>query len=862
MTAIVNVLPDSAFDIDLATNVSKFIPENLTSPYDKIEIINEIIYEFVRPPQEIPVAAQLQGETEATSQPSAPSAPPPKPETNEEIKKVSSSPGDPRYLTTHEIAYITDKTMSIVSMQIVEEGVEDLFFVKGNASEIGYIRSRTRQYWSRGIRSHIQRGLSGIQVYPEIELLDDYAAILGAKLASSLARPGLPVGQLTSEAIVAQLTQAVLKTFHRAGGASTVSTGLKAFKEMIDLSQVREDEKIILHFKNTLMTADEILGKRSEIVYNTLAQFARDQEINTLPLDGYRPLESSGRGETTQSNTQTTQSNVQSNIPVSSIPSERPKWPWWYLVHEERISKYQDKRLAIYRESVLGSTTYPAVRLYLDINKLYQYRISMERVTEVIEEKGNFLCLSSPIEYGIVDVIADVQDAQSGTAKSLRGSSIDADTNDIDSFEALQAYLSINLIGATETFVLSGIPRMGRLDPVRMSYWALVNNVYQPTEAPYIKLLYIRHINLQITPLKIDDLLVRLRRQGVLEIERTNEYVKVLVVHEDIWQYFGLRQPERSEQSVKLGVSENEVRNAWTADAAFEPLVAIVSKFIDMPYTKDQRLVFQGDPSLETKKKLSHLKPVSLTDKLIIKRLYDQLPEDQQWYNYAVVQVAPLKTKPTDIKIELEHKKVLQSLYKRKDVNPFRTYSNNYWQNYFALGLIAFRNNHIREFYEAILAKGYTDPRHVVLIVDFMASSGRPESFQIKGARAHTTNFYSLIGYQRPLESLISAASTGAVVSTSGTIPAIFYGQKAMIGTGLTGDKFDRNFYKERKREAKELEQKGEFKATRPVVASPPAIDISKLPPSAPLEPEDPLEKLLGIFPNREPTLQVKSYNG
>lgn len=226
---------------------------------------------------------------------------------------------------------------------------------------------------------------------------------------SSLIEPGTPIGAITSDAIGQQATQALLNTFHSVGTAK--SGGPDGIKENITLSANRKILYSILHMRNGKMTFAEMMElKRKYIGISVASLFASPpestvvdirEEFNINPFNDALSLEDKKK--------------------IFTGPSS-----WWYNVCGFDGVFDLNQQIPSVRT---------CLRLKLDIQKLYEYRITTRAIAAYINkwkfqfvipkrlsksatkretEDHYVLAIPSPTHIGIIDIFArnyaDVED--------------------------------------------------------------------------------------------------------------------------------------------------------------------------------------------------------------------------------------------------------------------------------------------------------------------------------------------------------------------------------------------------------------------------------------------------------------------
>jgi len=127
----------------------------------------------------------------------------------------------------------------------------------------------------------------------------------------------------------------------------------------------------------------------------------------------------------------------------------------------------------------------------------------------------------------------------------------------------------------------------------------------------------------------------------------------------------------------------------------------------------------------------------------------------------------------------------LEALLCHRLVDPTYTISGNAHEILKTLGIEPARNFLIREFYEAITSNGsYINPRHIILIADFMTGQGTLIPITSRGIARQNIGFLAKASFEMAMESFIEACAFKRHEKIKSTSTAIFVGNRAPIGTG------------------------------------------------------------------------------
>lgn len=197
------------------------------------------------------------------------------------------------------------------------------------------------------------------------------------------------------------------------------------------------------------------------------------------------------------------------------------------------------------------------------------------------------------------------------------------------------------------------------------------------------------------------------------------------------------------------------------------------------------------------------------TDRLIVKfngektpinHIRDSIEEDENKYNNA------LKNKNADI-LKLQRSDLLNAAYlvyadtdgtnlkdllARDDVDSTMTYSNDAHEINATFGIEAARNFLIMEINNVIAYEGiYIDPRHIILLVDFMTSLGDIYGITFSGVSRQSIGPLAKASFEQAMNTFKEAALFGVTESIEGTSANVYIGKEAPFGPNYNPDFID-----------------------------------------------------------------------
>jgi len=130
-------------------------------------------------------------------------------------------------------------------------------------------------------------------------------------------------------------------------------------------------------------------------------------------------------------------------------------------------------------------------------------------------------------------------------------------------------------------------------------------------------------------------------------------------------------------------------------------------------------------------------------------------------------------------------------LLSHPDIDSSRTICNNVHEIRTALGIEAARTFYINEFIDVVSYESYINPRHVVLLVDFMTSLGKVYGITFSGVKRQNIGTLEMASFEKSMEVFKEAAGFGQVQPIVGTSASIYVGKKALVGTGFSDTYLD-----------------------------------------------------------------------
>ena len=668
-------------------------------------------------------------------------------------------------------------------------------------------------------RARLRYQLRHIELSPL--MLEDMFIIIKNQYEDAIAPPGKAVGLDAGQAVGQAATQSTLNTFHLSGVASTVSGGIREFKEIINARAIRSMEAIIIHFKSDNMNVSDLIELRNDIVHLTVYDILKDYNVESLA-----ELFESG-------------------------------FPYWY-----------DLYLALNTNLKVNSAW--LLRLELDVDQMYARGITMDEISQKIVDIGKdtsnrdtVFCIPSPLHIGIIDIhpisdaIPRINVEYGGEYQQLEGQ------EEVDKIaEATQlSYLSTSVYPSLNKITLRGVTGITDLIPTHYKIWQSISGeVFLANEeveriAPSKKELtkngarakiegykmrkrWLLRVDGRIyitTSLRIEKMvgekqgkigLLELAGMEVLEtieksdIQGVNYYEIVILLPEVIeTDPVALLKGE-------LNIIDEKKISAEEVEAMNEFLQSISE--VGAPEVVDGRWRLEYSKGWLDTHETNKAAVVSVLEKMEI-RYYFVEKENHLFVDFMGITPATILNKalakerekssdPSKLQIKQASRYYyaitkgsnLNELLKYPEVDPYYTYSNNVHQNLAAFGIEAARNFLIQEIVNILSAsKSSLNIQHVLLLADFMTRTG----------------YISKISSNEVIHRKMGALSKATVVSAMKVFyEAAVFGVKdnglrevssrlmvgRLVGTGTAyGDQRDYPEYHEALRKLKENQRTG-----------------------------------------------------
>ena len=607
--------------------------------------------------------------------------------------------------------------------KLSKEEIDDITSSLPNVSSaVDEISAKSRQ----AIIDRLKYQLSKIQVTPNG--LSNLKEIIIISYERSRIPGGSVVGLSAAESLGAPVTQMALNSFHQSGTAKNVTTGIEGINELINATPIRRAPSSTIIFKDPNITFNDILvDKRADMV---------DVTVDKLLVGESYLID--------------TPENILGVNPANLTIDE----PYWYSQFRLIVNDIPTSRWI--------------ARLFLDVNMLYTFKVTPEDVANSIMNNNQNIvfCVYSPILVGeglsasttttnnaiaYIDVYPNEITVRSGLPEDTKSSVTQENQSLI--------FLETVLIMSLNKIHIKGIPRINMIFPVEVTVWQIVSIETLLNDGNFR--LDLSKTRMKTTGISKEKLLTLLK---VIDIEvLSSDSTSIIVKVPNKSQYPDIdvilnQDPETESNPIEKEKKRKKLKSYITPNELFRYKQAL-DELDSRQYEKRQRD--------EVNRLITVEKNVQAALRIATQR--PQTPFSKA-ANFAYADSDGIN---------------LKALFNRNDVDPYHTYSNNVYEILFLLGIDAARTFLIKELSFVIAAGGeYINPRHIILLVDFMTFSGSIRKVMLSGVKAQPTGVLSHVSFEQAMKGFADASAFGIKEGISSTSAAVFTGNRIRGGTG------------------------------------------------------------------------------
>src|SRR3990167_801072 len=444
---------------------------------------------------------------------------------------------------------------------------------------------------------------------------------------------------------------------------------------------------------------------------------------------------------------------------------------WWYEMY-----------MRTFRESFALPSS--ILRLYLDIDEMFLYRLDPETVINAIcspkeISDGKVYIIRSPLSCPIIEEdgrrvwILDLLFDEESIKKIVLDKS--SSMSNLPTKNIMNEFIQKTAVVKLESVVIQGIPGINDLIPSVYDMWQTLRQEIVIQEEEY-RLYNVRersryNPDLPIWKITIDSIISNnygITPYQIGEICRISS-LNVIGYHENNLIFV---QSENNKSPSFLAASSKSFLNTLNR--------IINSKKFDRVSPEDEERIKQNLPNIQI-----HSDELNEQELFLIRQHQSYL--DSILYKYYAMASIPKAGK----------RQSLVSILKMYEVDSRRTYSGNIHENMQVLGLLATKKYLFDQLYRIFRSIGSNiGPRHLSLLVDAMFRFGHITGINYSGIKSDPI---SMASYQRPSESFSNSAMTGTW-SKPGMSAAVIMNSGAAMGTGYSKIRSDTKVYRELER--------------------------------------------------------------
>jgi hypothetical protein len=510
--------------------------------------------------------------------------------------------------------------------------------------------------------------------------IEDLRVEILRQYIEALIAPGTVVGVSAAEALGQQITQGALNSFHQSGSSKNVTYGVSRLRELINASSELKTTSCSIFFKNQNLSVDDIILKaRPELTEITVSDLVK----------GNPDIESTSHMEE----------------------------PWWYAPY----------RLLIRNDFKANSV----LKLSIDVNMLYAYKINMRDICKVIEQdRSTVICVYSPMNIGEIHIYPVEKEVDKPVAKTEAV---------MDKSNSSMIFLWNVVIPALSNLKITGILGIRQIYPVEAKVLQVVKDEKPVPGKEKMWYLLMNQVRIKITGITVDKL------------------IKLCTI---------------------CGIQTIQVDQKNTPPG----YIVVITPDNESPLKRMLRLI---EVDKEDEKKYEKARREE--GKRVIRR-----PPTE------IMTAANLVYADSDGSTFKTNKSTLRTLLSRPDIDSSRTFCNNVHEIKSVLGIEAARSFLIKEFSDVIGHEGgYINPRHIVLLVDFMVSLGEVNGITFSGISRQPIGALEKASFQNAMGTFAEASAFGEVKEVKGTSASIYVGKKPAIGTEFSSQFLDTSKFKE-----------------------------------------------------------------
>jgi len=546
----------------------------------------------------------------------------------------------------------------------------------------------------KGITSTLKAQLVDVKLVPLPKAFEAFKQGIIKKLCKSMVESGTPVGIEASEAISAPVTQTSLNSFHQSGSAKNVSYGIGGMIEIFNISKTRKNPYTTIHYNNKNMSFDDVLNTRRNLnglMFGDLVNDFDIEEVDKLEqpqwFDDY--------------------------IEINNMDNDFISKGQWYL------------------------------KLSFNIPMLYSYKISMQKLVEVLTFKEKIItCIPSPLFKGEMYIFVDdekVEQRPKGKKETVAISTSSAIGRDNIGF----TYLNVAVLQGIKDLLVSGVRGITNLFPQEIQIISVIDS--------------------QVKVSTIQDNDVR----GFIKPNLPN--------FDNVW-YVTMNYYRSYVNGIEI---DNIIRIFKACDIE---IIEIQNENMLVVRCDGKPTDIVGNKVNEAKRQLSKFyKERKIENASLYRNFKPQLPDEPD--TPELIKAKDIFSKGMYVFAAVQGSN-FKSLLKRDDLDSTRVICNDFYDCFNTLGIEATRNLLIKEIIDVVLSEEYINYRHISLLTEFMTNRGTLLPVTPSGINRQSIPPWTKVTVEKAVETFASASAFGNISTPNSVSTSIMFAQRALIGTG------------------------------------------------------------------------------
>lgn len=575
-------------------------------------------------------------------------------------------------------------------------------------------------YETSQVKEKLRNQLREIMIYPAN--IPSLSGIILNQFFRSLIPAGEAIGPSTSEGIGGPTTQMTLNTFHQAGSAADIASGLDKLRELLNMTKERKSKISYIHFKNKDLTQDEVIDLKREIVGVSISKLVSGQpSVRSTkkgnPDNTYSPISLNERG-------------------------------WWYQSYLEMVAHDQKS------DDYLNATHY--LRIKLSRDKLFAYNVTTEEVVTTIqsEQSGVINCVVSPYinKEIIVDVYIDQNSVDEPLKEHMAHKKTDTPIGGIrnPTFCAFM-YVIIPKIMDDTSFIIKGIHNITNITPKGEKVMSIVRSIVpskrEDDVSPELQNKYHRK---HMWFFWIDEIA---SRSNGIPISKLIKLIKAC----------GIEIIE--EPQIDTIDPYSILPRKWKQPDVRPKKIVVLMKNGENPETYMNDLISKANDEESER----------INKQMAGEKGYDDISDIVRHSNYFYA----IGT-GSNLRAMLRHPAVDGNQSITNDIG----LSKNGNDIYTVIGIQASYSSIVLDFYRVINGSGsYCSPQHITTLASSMTNFV-PTAITSRGVVRQNRGAFADASFEHAVEIFIKTATAGKLESVNATSASIFFGNRGKFGTG------------------------------------------------------------------------------